>query len=50
MGFRAREVDYGVVEVESAADIDESHLDGYLGIWRRVHARATVEVELASSR
>ena len=47
MGLRAREVGYGLVEVESPAGVDQSHLEGYLRIWQRVHARATVELELA---
>ena len=46
MGYRAREVDYGVVAVD-AADFDPVQLSDYLRIWQRVHARATVELDAA---
>ena len=45
MGYRAHEVDYGVVAVDAAEGHDEEHLLGYLRIWQRVHARAAFEVE-----
>ena len=45
MSFPAREVDYGVVEVE--ADVaDQGQLRDYLRIWQGVNARAAVELEL----
>ena len=48
MGWRAAEIDYGLVLVDPDGDVDESQLDGYLRIWRRVHPRAAVELEVAS--
>ena len=45
MGYRASEVDYGVVAVDAAADRDGEHLLGYLRVWQRVHPRASFEVE-----
>jgi hypothetical protein len=48
MGWPAAEVDYGLVEVQPHGGGDESQLDAYLRIWRRVHPRATVELEVAS--
>jgi ribosomal protein S16 len=45
MGYRAREVDYGVVAVDADADRDGEHLLGYLRVWQRVNARAAFEVE-----
>jgi hypothetical protein len=45
MGFRAREIDYGVVAVEPDGERNDSHLDAYLRIWQQVHARATLELE-----
>ena len=46
MGYSAREVDYGVVDVESEA-LDRAHLRDYLQIWQRVHVRAAVELDAA---
>ena len=46
MGYTAREVDYGVVAVESDA-LDRAHLRDYLRIWQRVHVRAAVELDAA---
>ena len=40
LGFDAREVDYAVIEVESATR--EVDLDACLAIWERVHAPARV--------
>jgi hypothetical protein len=48
MGWPAQEVDYGLVEVDPREDVDRSQLDAYLRIWRRVHPRAAVELEIAS--
>ena len=45
MGYRAREVDYGVVAVDGDADRDGEQLLGYLRVWQRVHARAAFELE-----
>ena len=45
MGYRALEVDYGVVAVETNADRDGEHLLGYLRVWQRVNARAAFELE-----
>jgi hypothetical protein len=45
MGYRALEVDYGVVEVEADADRGgPSQLDAYLRIWQQVHSRAAFEL------
>ena len=46
MGYTAREVDYGVVAVESD-DVDRAHLRDYLRIWQGVNARAAVELDAA---
>lgn len=49
MGWPAREVDYGVVAVEPHGEADEpEQLDAHLRIWRRVHPRATVELDAAA--
>ena len=45
MGFRAHEIDYGVVAVEPDRERSEAHLDAYLRIWQRVHSRAAFELE-----
>ena len=47
LGMPAREVDYGLVEVDSTVGVDEVHHAGCLRIWERVNARATVVLELA---
>ena len=49
LGWPAREVDYGLVEVDADGGLDEEQLAGYLRIWRRVHPRAAVELETASA-
>ena len=47
MGYRAHEVDYGVVEVDADAAGSESQLDSYLRIWQQVHSRADLELDPA---
>jgi hypothetical protein len=47
MGYRAHEVDYGVVEVEADAAGGKSQLDSYLRIWQQVHSRADFELDPA---
>ena len=49
MGFRAREVDYGVVEVQTGPGLTEAHLGSYLRIWERVNARGAAELELVAA-
>ena len=46
MGYTAREVDYGVVAVESD-DVDRAHLRDYLRIWQGVNGRAAVDLDAA---
>jgi hypothetical protein len=50
MGFRAREIDYGVVAVEPNDDRRDSHLDAYLRIWQQVHVRGALELDPAPVR
>lgn len=45
MGYRAHEVDYGVVEVEADDAGGEAQLDSYLRIWQQVHSRADFELD-----
>jgi hypothetical protein len=45
MGFRAREIDYGVVAVESDGERSDSHLAAYLRIWQQVHVRGALDLE-----
>jgi hypothetical protein len=45
MGFRAREIDYGVVAVEPDEKRGHARLDEYLRIWQQVHVRAAFELE-----
>jgi hypothetical protein len=49
MGFRAREIDYGVVAVETDAERGHSHLDAYLRIWQQVHVRAAFELDVRAA-
>jgi hypothetical protein len=49
MGYPAREVDYGLVAVESDG-AGRAHLCDYLRIWQRVNARGAVELVPAPAR
>ena len=49
MGYPAREVDYGLVAVESDGD-GRAHLGDYLRIWQRVNTRAAAELVPAPAR
>ena len=45
LGFRAHEIDYGVVAVEPDGERSDAHLGAYLRIWQRVNSRAAFELE-----
>jgi len=47
MGFRATEIDYGVVEIERGTRSGEADVEACLAIWQRLHEPARFERELA---
>ncbi len=45
MGLHAREIDYGVVAVESDGERTAKEVREYLRVWQQVHVRADFDLE-----